>query len=110
MELESFIDVFHCFVELLRNVSIGRKRESRDELVQNWLVIFLEQVLDGLLLAYVGIFLLGLLVAVEAMGKSSILRAFGAALVSDSQGIFIDLQQLADDRMVFGRFWLCVIF
>lgn len=43
------------------------------------------------------------------MRKSSVLRTFGVSLISDGQGIFIDFQQLADSRMVFGGFRLRII-
>lgn len=43
------------------------------------------------------------------MRESCIFRTFGVSLISNGQGIFIDFQQLADSRMVFGGFRLCVI-
>ena len=83
-------------MEFLGEFSVGREGESSDELVQNWLVVLLEQVLDGFLLADEGILLLGLLVAAQLVRKRGVLWTLGISFVPDGQGIFVDFEQPAD--------------
>lgn len=77
------IDFLHLCLKLAVGVFGGTQAVCRDEIFENWLIVFLYQMLNHVSLVEVGMSLFRFFVPGQCMSKLSVLRHFWISLVED---------------------------